>query len=224
MMAEESSFISDADEEEQQSGTITNIKCGGATYRIVHEIATGGTSICSVLYKMDGTITMPQRLIQKKLKILSKPYLSLFSHEYEVGHILNSEYIARYLSYSAKEKSLYIEYIDGLTFGEFLPTSEGREYFQGNDAYHHIDDFCVQVLSGMQQIHAHRLCHCDLKPNNIMIRQGSDHRAVLIDLGMAITQGLSLLIGTTESSKAPEMKLDKNAKSTFFATFLCLDR
>jgi serine/threonine protein kinase len=185
---------------------------GGATYRIVHEIATGGTSICSVLYKMDGTITMPQRLIQKKLKILSKPYLSLFSHEYEVGHILNSEYIARYLSYSAKEKSLYIEYIDGLTFGEFLATSEGREYFQGNDAYHHIHDFCVQVLSGMQQIHAHRLCHCDLKPNNIMIRQGSDHRAVLIDLGMAITQGLSLLIGTTESSKAPEMKLGQKCE------------
>jgi serine/threonine protein kinase len=155
---------------------------------------------------------MPQRLIQKKLKILSKPYLSLFSHEYEVGHILNSEYIARYFSYSAKEKSLYIEYIDGLTLSEFLATSEGREYFQGNDAYHHIHDFCVQVLSGMQQIHAHRLCHCDLKPNNIMIRQGSDHRAVLIDLGMAITQGLSLLIGTTESSKAPEMKLGQKCE------------
>ncbi len=188
------------------------VEYDGARYRRLTDITTGGTAICSVLTKCSGPITSPQRIVLKKLRHPASRRQSIIAHEYEVGHLLHSEYIARYLSYSEEDNSLYIEYVDGLTLDNFIQTPEGQEYFTGADAYHHIHDFCIQVLSGMQQIHANRLCHCDLKPSNIMIRSGADHRAVIIDLGMAITQGVSMIIGTTESQKAPEMKLGETCE------------
>ncbi len=184
----------------------------GAAYVDTGLPMEGGTAVCHLLRKVKGPVDRPARLIRKQLKEEyreNKHVCDILRHEYEVGRELHSEYIARYYSYDDEDKCIYIEYIDGNTVKEYLDTDAGKRFFTGYDAYHHIHDFCQQVLAGMQQIHAHRLCHCDLTDNNIMIRRGTDCRAVIIDLGMALTQGTTCLIGTTDSQKAPEMEMGK---------------
>ncbi|MCH4147690.1 MAG: tetratricopeptide repeat-containing serine/threonine-protein kinase [Prevotella sp.] len=208
-MSNPSGFI-DAPKDNEEDKSQQLISYQNATYIQEGELAEGGTAVCWLLKKCKGPIDRPAHLLKKQLKAQyrNNPNLcDILKHEYETASLLHSEFIARYYSYDPEDSSVFIEYIDGNTLKQFLATPTGKTYFTGSDAYHHIHDFCQQVLNGMQLMHAQRLCHCDLTANNIMIRRDTDHRAVIIDLGMALTQGTTFLIGTTSSLKAPEMIL-----------------
>ncbi len=69
-----------------------------------------------------------------------------------------------------------LEYIDGQTLSALL-----GKYPTVPDA--HLRRVVVEVLSGLEQVHAAGYVHRDIKPSNIMLR--SDGSAVLLDFGAA---------------------------------------
>lgn len=195
---------------EVTQGNTELIEYDGAYYCLENDLyGVGGTAQCALMRKFKGSVASEEHIIVKRLReeYRNEYYGTLLKEEYKKGQCLNSKYIAHYLDYNDASFSVVIEYVDGPTLGKFLETEDGRNYFLADDgqSYHHIHDFCLQVLSGMQEMHKQRLCHCDLTPGNIIVRRGSDHRAVIIDLGMALPQGKAMLIGTTEVKKAPGM-------------------
>ncbi len=70
---------------------------------------------------------------------------------------------------------LEVEYIDGTALDEDIEQ-------HGRYAPVELALFVAQLLSGLRAIHAHGFVHVDVKPDNVMIREG---RPVLVDFGSA---------------------------------------
>jgi serine/threonine protein kinase len=63
------------------------------------------------------------------------------------------------------------------------------------------------LLKALENIHAHRICHCDIKPENVLIMSNDFQNAVLCDFGCAIhidCPRLGMIEGT-DNYTAPEI-------------------
>ena len=78
---------------------------------------------------------------------------------------------------------LVMELLDGPTFADIVH----RERVPIDEAV----DVAIDVLRGLQAMHAAHVIHRDVKPGNVVLRQTSDgsRRAVLIDLGVGRLAG-----------------------------------
>lgn len=90
-----------------------------------------------------------------------------------------------------------MEYIDGLTFAEYLASHEALDGSK-------IADIIRQVCSAVDHIHSRQTIHCDLKPSNIMITHSGFVK--IIDFGISRGNGFEKLDfpGGTIGYTAPE--------------------
>ena len=94
---------------------------------------------------------------------------------------IQSEHVVRVIDYVERGKHgpvLVMELLEGPTFADIVH----RERVPIDEAV----DVAIDVLRGLQAMHAAHVIHRDVKPGNIVLRQTSDgrRRAVLIDLGV----------------------------------------
>ncbi|HEX4512743.1 MAG TPA: serine/threonine-protein kinase [Polyangiaceae bacterium] len=94
---------------------------------------------------------------------------------------IQSEHVVRVIDYVERGKHgpvLVMELLEGPTFADIVH----RERVPIDEAI----DVAIDVLRGLQAMHAAHVIHRDVKPGNIVLRQTSDgrRRAVLIDLGV----------------------------------------
>jgi serine/threonine-protein kinase len=104
--------------------------------------------------------------------------------EYEVGRQINHANLRRVVDLNVNrtllrrvtEAALVMELFDGLALDNRprLTLAETIQTF-------------IQTASALSAMHAKRLVHCDLKPNNILL--GSDGTVKVIDLGQACLMG-----------------------------------
>jgi serine/threonine protein kinase len=182
-----------------------DIKIADTKYEIGDCFSQGGTANCHLLHHA-GRSAQPTNMIIKILKNeLTSSFKEYFEREYNIGKQLNNPYIAHYKYYLPEEGAIVIDYVDGPTLGDFLSSEIGKEYFNGENGNAHIFNFCEQVLNGIIAMHEKGIYHCDLKESNILLRRNS-WQAVIIDLGMARTDGDNFTIGTTNAVCAPEMR------------------
>ena len=123
-----------------------------------------------------------------------------FRHEVSaLEQIRHANVVRIYGHGTTREGSLYLvlEFIDGQTLREIL---ESRSIGQRETA-----SYLRQIGSALGEIHAHGVCHRDLKPDNLMIRKEGPpgQEVVLIDFSIAIVKdpeetlhGLSRAAGT----------------------------
>lgn len=78
-----------------------------------------------------------------------------------------------------------MEFIAGDTLGEILEEHEARRVFV---PLQRVMGLARSIASGLDAVHRAGLVHRDLKPTNVVI-EGRTGRAVLIDFGLAITDG-----------------------------------
>lgn len=74
---------------------------------------------------------------------------------------------------------IVMKYIKGKTLETFIRERDG--YLFSEEAIYYIK----QIGAALKEVHAHGLLHRDVKPQNIMIEDGTDN-AVLIDFGLAL--------------------------------------
>jgi serine/threonine protein kinase len=94
---------------------------------------------------------------------------------------IQSEHVVRVLDYVDRSRHgpvLVMELLEGPSFADVVQ----REHVSVEDAV----DVAIDVLRGLQAMHAARVIHRDVKPGNVVLRETHDgkRRAVLIDLGV----------------------------------------
>jgi serine/threonine protein kinase len=103
------------------------------------------------------------------------------------------------------EANVKLEYIEGQTLSHIL------------SSYHNHPDRCrglaTDLLSALGHLEKYNLLHRDIKPDNVIIRDGSGE-AVLIDFGAAATLGSQLNVSGTPGYLPPEAYLADEPPST----------
>ncbi|MDY3561855.1 serine/threonine protein kinase [Gemmata sp. JC673] len=123
---------------------------------------------------------LPHRKTAHDLRILAR-----FRREMALGHRVNHANVVRTLGAGEIDAVHYLalEFVPGRTLRQVV--ADGGPLAVGDAARVFAD-----VASGLAHLHARRLVHRDLKPTNIMVRP--DGRAVVLDLGLALSMGETL--------------------------------
>lgn len=113
-------------------------------------------------------------------------YEELLRKEFEILFTLTHDNIVRALSFDEIEglgHCIVMEYVEGMTLGQFLKRKEGRE------------DKCAiltEVLHAVDYIHSRGVLHRDLTPANIIVLPDNRHIR-LIDFGFADSAAYEVL-------------------------------
>ena len=172
-------------------------------YTIEAPIGSGATGRVFRAKGANGTVAIK---ILDPLVARDDALRSRLKREFRLMKQLQSPHVARV--YDCEEDpvvGLYLamEYIEGGDLGRIGPPSTPDQALK----------WMVQLLSGLEQLHAQGIIHRDLKPGNILLR--GDRSLVLVDLGIALQPDATRstrkgeVLGTTAWA-APEQLLGSN--------------
>ncbi|MBO5703635.1 MAG: leucine-rich repeat protein [Bacteroidaceae bacterium] len=129
-------------------------------------------------------------------------FRAAYHKEYEVGRMIQSKYVVKYLKMDENERGVYLlmEYVNGQTIHQRLCTQP--EYFtkKGN-----FEKLFVQLLTGIGALHDAHVAYLDLNPENVMLTQVNND-VVIIDLGFCFADSYTHTSGCTQEFAAPELK------------------
>ena len=169
----------------------------------IKELGSKGKTSESFIVKMNG-----KNLFMKKLRaeFCNAPlYRTIFEKEYEVGKLLKSPYIPKYISIHNDGQEIYIlmEYILGEDIEERLKNNPA--WFRNEK---NVQKLLMQLLEGLNEIHSKEIAHLDIKPKNIMLTKFGDN-VKIIDLGFCANATYHHTAGYTYGFAAPEVE-EKN--------------
>jgi serine/threonine protein kinase len=162
-------------------------------YLILKPLAHGGFS--ETFLAKDHLLSTDR--VVKRLKLSASPNAqTLFEAEiqilYQLGHL--NQNIPDLFDHFVEDRSLYLvqEFIDGHDLSQELnkPWSQKK-----------IVTLLREILTTLQFLHSHKVIHGDIKPRNIIRRQGGeqDGKLVLIDFGavkLATPSAPAIIVGT----------------------------
>lgn len=177
----------------QTSGFITNL-----SEDKIETLGINGATSITYKGRINGKLYFIKRLRPEYLN--NSQYRKAFEKEFEVGKLINSPHVTKYVSIHEDAEGCYIlmEYINGLTLEEKLATEP--EYFQ---THKHVSKLVEQLSAALLVLHQNNIIHLDIKPENILITKTSND-VVLVDLGCCISNCYDDTAGYTPSFAAPE--------------------
>lgn len=125
-----------------------------------------------------------------------------FRKENEIGFSLSHPNFPRYVFMEgifSPEEYVVTDWIDGETLDKFI--EHNPKYFSERN---NIKRLINQLTDALDYIHRHGIIHGDLKPSNIMMSKNGE-RAILLDLGLSISNAHTLTGGYTYDFAAPEL-------------------
>jgi HD superfamily phosphohydrolase len=164
-------------------------------------IGSGGASVVFLtLYK--NQLRRAVKLLSPQLDLLqnqaASTFLDSFENEQSMLAELNHENLALLVDFGSYEADapgvpfVATQFVDGVTLQSFLQ--------RGDLKWPAVFRLLEQALAGIAYLHENRVMHCDVKPDNIRIRQasgGTNFNAVLLDLGGARRIPADLRPGTS---------------------------
>ena len=151
---------------------------------------------------IDGRVMMRKSL---RRQLLDNGYLrDMLRKEYAVGRMLaeRTPYIVGYrkMTDNDEECSIWMDYIEGETVESLI--SIHPDFFRNKRNFCR---FLLQMLEGLEEMHACQVVHMDIKPANVILT--SINRDVrIIDLGLSYTYSHPTSAGMTDAFAAPEQK------------------
>ena len=151
---------------------------------------------------IDGRVMMRKSLRRQLLD--NGDHRDMLRKEYAVGSMLaeRTPYIVGYrkMTDNDEECSIWMDYIEGETVESLI--SIHPDYFRNKRNFCR---FLLQMLEGLEEMHACQVVHMDIKPANVMLT--SINRDVrIIDLGLSYTYSHPTSAGMTDAFAAPEQK------------------
>ncbi|MDP3276317.1 MAG: protein kinase [Deltaproteobacteria bacterium] len=153
-------------------------------YRIVKKLGAGGMGDVYVADDLALQRQVALKFLGHHLSGIEEQ--RLFRREAVALAALKSEHIARVYAFGFDRGRAFfaMEFVHGTS----LAAAIGDEHdARGLSAIRAVS-VVRQIADGLAAVHAAGLVHCDIKPSNIVIEQGSG-RAVLVDFGIATTAG-----------------------------------
>ncbi|MFV8749259.1 tetratricopeptide repeat protein [Nannocystaceae bacterium ST9] len=157
-------------------------------FPILHPLGEGGMGVVYAAYdeKLDRKIAI--KLLRTRggeparLRLIREAQaLARLSHP----NVVQIYEIAEIVHQGVEQAYLVMEFVDGVTLGEWLATPRTRQEILAT---------FIAAGRGLAEAHAAGLVHRDFKPDNVMIR--ADGRVLVMDFGLAFAD---------ESSDAPEL-------------------
>ncbi len=152
----------------------------GRRYRATRRIATGamGEVWEAVHAKLGHRVALK---VLRKETHTSPEILKRFTREAFLLARVESEHVVRIVDFIERSKHgpvLVMEMIDGESLADVAS--------RGDLTVEESVDVSIDVLRGLEAIHAKKVIHRDVKPGNIMLRSVGDghRRAVLVDFGV----------------------------------------
>lgn len=102
--------------------------------------------------------------------------------EYEITSQLDNKFIRKALGLESVQglgECIVFEYVDGKSLAEHVRVGTLNEK--------QIKSILVDLCDALNYMHQHGVCHCDLKPENIMVT-AVDSRVKIIDIGLPETE------------------------------------
>ena len=151
---------------------------------------------------IDGRVMMRKSLRRQLLD--NGDHRDMLRKEYAVGSMLaeRTPYIVGYrkMTDNDEECSIWMDYIEGETVESLI--SIHPDYFRNDRNFRR---FLLQMLEGLEEMHACQVVHMDIKPANVILT--SINRDVrIIDLGLSYTYSHPTSAGMTDAFAAPEQK------------------
>lgn len=151
---------------------------------------------------IDGRVMMRKSLRRQLLD--NGDHRDMLRKEYAVGRMLaeRTPYIVDYrkMTDNDEECSIWMDYIEGETVESLI--SIHPDYFRNERNFRR---FLLQMLEGLEEMHACQVVHMDIKPANVILT--SINRDVrIIDLGLSYTYSHPTSAGMTDAFAAPEQK------------------
>ena len=179
---------------------------GKASFDKITPLETEGATSSAFVVRVDG-----KQFFMKKLKsqYASAPiYMNIFVKEYETGVSVSHPNVVRYeqLVMDADGPYILMEYVNGCTLDRKV--EQDPEYFK--DRYN-LDKLLIQLLEGLNCLHASHILHCDIKPQNIMLSQVNND-VKIIDLGFCYTDKYDYTAGHTGGFSSPEQQISSTAQ------------
>ena len=151
---------------------------------------------------IDGRVMMRKQLRRQFLD--NGDHRNMLRKEYAVGSLLaeRTPYVVGYrkMTDNDGECSIWMDYIEGETVDSLLAIQP--DYFRNE---RNLRRFLLQLLEGLEEMHACQVVHMDIKPANVMLTSINwDVR--IIDLGLSYTYSHPTSAGMTDAFAAPEQK------------------
>lgn len=164
-------------------------------YRVIQVLGEGGFGLTYLA--ADTQMPSQRQCVVKQLKPIednSQVYQLVqerFQREAAILERLGDKHdqIPRLYAYFAEEHQFYLveEWVEGETLTQKMNTLQGSVLQE--DAVRRI---LLEVLPVLDYVHQNKIVHRDIKPDNILLRQG-DHKPVLIDFG-AVKETMNTMI------------------------------
>jgi hypothetical protein len=166
---------------------------------LIEPLQSVGATSLSYVARIDGKQYFMKQLRPEYASELR--YRSMFYKEYETGRRISDRHVVRYESIGENADGLYLlmEHINGLTLDEKVGSEP--EWFASES---NMEGFLIQLLSGLDALHACNVAYLDLNPRNIMFAQVSGE-VKIVDLGFCFTDGYAHTAGRTLGFAAPEL-------------------
>ncbi len=175
-------------------------------------IGTGAT--CTVYRVRKDGVQVALKRLKPELR-LNAAFVAAYRKEFEIGIRLRHDALPVFKRFRADQHEVYIieDFIDGVNLKDFLSAEDGKKYFRKEE---NVNIFLNQLLDVVTYLHRSGVIHCDLKPENIMLRH-SDRAVMLIDLDKAYCDTHNLTHGGTRGMSDPLPPTDKPTASKDFA-------
>ncbi len=160
-------------------------KIGGGGFSMVYLATDDQNSLFAIKEYLPGALVL-RTAGSVVVEASTDDNRNIFRHGmkcfFEEGRTLakiNHSNVVRVINFFRANETVYMvmQYERGRTLQQYIQTHRGniRESF--------IRRVFAQMLTGLREVHTHKLLHLDIKPSNIYIRQ--DGAPVLIDFGAA---------------------------------------
>ena len=136
-------------------------------------------------------------VILKTTHIQDAMHSEILRREYEMGKTLSHACIVSTLAFEENTPvgpAIVLEYIEGVTLGEFLSVSKPVKR-------HILHD----ILDGVDYLHHRGILHNDIKPDNILINKLGNARIIDFGLSSSYDSIYTGVIGGSEGFTAPEI-------------------
>ncbi|CAD8076742.1 unnamed protein product [Paramecium sonneborni] len=181
-------LCTDIDEQFQEWSQMLSQKCILTTfekdYKIGSLIGNGTFSTVYECWNHEGELFAVKAITKcqsKQMKNNKQYELQLLS-EINALREFNHENILKLHQVYENTEKLYLvtEYIDGY---ELISKQTSKIPYSSNE----LQSFVYQMLLAIHQIHSYNMMHRDIKPQNIILKNGQLNNPILIDFGLAVS-------------------------------------